>query len=103
MSVGKLAVIAAFVAFLAGFFWTLNQYPLSAATGEIVSNPWTIIIAADDILGFVLFSVIIAFSERTVMRAVFWIVPMFLIGHIVAAIYLIGNYERIRSRLTREE
>lgn len=103
MSVAKAIVIVAFLAFLAGFAWAIDQAPISSLIGAIDSHPWTIILAADELLGFVLFSVIIAFAERSPLRAAFWIIPIFLIGHMVSAIYLLGNFERIRSRLKRAD
>lgn len=101
MSILKAIVTLAFVLFIALFSWTLSEGPpigeLIAAIGQ---HPWTIVLAADEILGFVLFSVIIAFSERSALRATFWIIPIFLIGHIVSAVYLLGNFDRIRARLS---
>lgn len=103
MGVAKAIVIAAFVAFLAFFAWAIEMAPLSSLSEAILSHPWTIVLAADELLGFILFSVIIAFTERSPLRAAFWIVPIFLIGHMVSAIYLLGNFERIRSRLKRAD
>lgn len=103
MSFAKAIVIVAFVAFLAFFAWAIEMAPLSSLSEAILSHPWTIVLAADEILGFILFSVIISFTERSPLRAAFWIVPIFLIGHMVSAIYLLGNFEKIRSRLKRAD
>ena len=101
MNVAKVIVVVAFVVFLAFFAWALETAPLSSLSEVILSNPWAIVLAADELLGFILFSVIIAFTERSPLRAAFWIAPIFLVGHMVTAIYLLGNIERIRLRLKR--
>ena len=101
MSISKAIVILAFSLFLVLFGWTLfSDEPMGGLTGAILLHPWTIVLAADEILGFVLFSVVIAFSERSMLRATFWIIPIFLIGHIVSAVYLLGNFDSIRTRLS---
>ncbi len=101
MSISKAIVILAFALFLGLFGWTLSEGPpIGELIAAILQHPWTIVLAADEILGFVLFSVVIAFSERSVLRAAFWIIPIFLIGHIVSAVYLLGNFDRIRARLS---
>lgn len=101
MSISKAIVILAFVLFLILFGGTLfSDAPMGGLTEAILLHPWTIVLAADELLGFVLFSVLIAFSERSPLRAAFWIIPIFLIGHIVTAVYLLGNFDRIRARLS---
>ncbi len=65
----------------------------SADGGEILANPWGIVSMVDLYTGFTLFSIWIAYREKSVWRAVIWVVLMMVLGFFTGALYtLIAAY-----------
>ncbi len=58
---------------------------------QILSNPWGIVSLVDLYVGFILFSMWIAFREEKVPVAVIWIVLMMILGFFTAALYILIN------------
>lgn len=89
---------AAAIAFLVLFGWTImNSGPMNWSA--FLADPWVALGMADLVLGFVLVSCIIAAVEGSLLRAVPWIVGLFVAGNIVTAVYLIIRFDRVFARL----
>ena len=100
MAKGVVALAA--LAFIASVVWAFSSgqgFDLSA----FYSDPWVAVGTADLFFGFTLMSVIIAWNERSPVRAAIWIVPLFFIGNLVSAAYLLVNANRIAGRLGAAE
>ena len=61
----------------------------SSDGAEILANPWGIVSLVDLYTGFTLFSIWIAFRERSVARALPWIVGMMVLGFFAGSIYML--------------
>ena len=68
---------------------------------RLMSMPWGIVSLVDLYVGFVLFSVWIAYREASPLRAVVWILLMMVLGFFTASLYCLialysskGNWRR---------
>ncbi len=56
---------------------------------KLLANPWGIVSLVDLYVGFVLFSMWIAFREKNVPSAVTWIILMMVFGFLTASAYIL--------------
>lgn len=56
---------------------------------ELLANPWGIVSLVDLYAGFALFSIWIAFREKTVAAAAIWIVLMMVFGFLTGSLYVL--------------
>lgn len=71
--------------------------------GVILGLPWGQVTMADLYVGFVLFAVVIGITERSWVSAAFWIVPIFLLGNVWTAIWLVVTLPKLSSQLSRPD
>ena len=70
------------------------------ALGQIIpSHRWATVILADLMLGWVLSSILIIYTERRLAVALLWIFFVFGIGNFVTALYFIVRLPRIKAAL----
>jgi hypothetical protein len=100
MGLAKIIVAIGAVAFLGVTAWSFSTgVPVDWAA--FTADPWVALAVADLYLGFVLLAVVIALLERSPVRAALWIIPLFVVGNLVAAVYLLLNLNRIGPALKR--
>jgi len=58
---------------------------------ELLANPWGIVSIVDLYVGFILFSIWIAFREMNKPLAAIWIVMMMVFGFLTASVYIVFN------------
>ena len=92
--IGLLAMTAVLV-----YGFTSGDFNLEGAW--IISHPWGIASLVDLYTGFVLYSVWIAFRERSLPLTILWIVLMMVLGFWAGALYMLlalnssgGNWKR---------
>ncbi|MFO7952919.1 MAG: DUF1475 family protein [Bacillota bacterium] len=56
---------------------------------ELMANPWGVVSMVDLYVGFILFSMWIAFREKNVALAIIWIILMMVFGFLTASAYLL--------------
>jgi hypothetical protein len=97
MDVLKIIVGLVIVAFLYAMGWgALNKWPID---GDVFSSdPWLTVMLADMMLGFVLISVVIYIVEPVKWKALCWIVPLFIVGNGLSALWLLMNLDTIRNK-----
>ncbi|MBF8436452.1 DUF1475 family protein [Halanaerobiaceae bacterium Z-7014] len=62
--------------------------------GELLANPWGIVSLVDLYVGFIIFSLWIAFREKTIQAKIIWIALMMVFGFLTASLYtLITAYK----------
>ena len=85
---------------------------IGAEGAWIFSNPWGIVSLVDLYTGFLLYSIWIAYREKSVVTAIVWIVLMMVLGFWTGALYTLvalqtssGNWQRfwMGNRVVREE
>lgn len=93
------AVVAIAAAILvATIIWAFGERPFGESFAVISADPWGIVTLIDLYLGFGLFAIVIAVTERRLLPAAIWIVPLFLLGNAVAAAWLIFRLGRLAAR-----
>lgn len=79
---GLLAMTGAITyGFMAGDFW--------ADGALILANPWGVVSLVDLYVGFILFSMWIAFREKSPPVAAVWIIAMMILGFFTGALYVL--------------
>jgi len=83
---------------LASIIWAMTVSNFGAAFGMIIAEPWGVVTLIDLYTGFVFASVLIAFIERD-WRAGLWIAPIYFLGNIVTALWLVLRWRIIAERI----
>jgi hypothetical protein len=55
--------------------------------GKILANPWGIVSMVDLYTGFILFSIWIVYREKSLPRAIIWVILMMVLGFFTGALY----------------
>ena len=86
----KIAKLIAWIALLAMTAALLNGF-INGNFGEdgsaLLANPWGVVSLVDLYAGFALFSIWIAFREKSPWAAVLWIVLMMVLGFFTGSLY----------------
>jgi hypothetical protein len=61
----------------------------SSDGAELLANPWGIVSFVDLYAGFALFSIWIAFREKSVLKSVVWIILMMVLGFFTGSLYVL--------------
>ncbi len=56
---------------------------------RLLANPWGIVSIVDLYVGFILFSMWIAFREKSVLSIIIWIILMMVFGFLTASVYIL--------------
>jgi len=81
-----LLAIVAIVLGLVLLVWSADRFIDGAA---VLANPWGIVSMVDLYVGFTLFSMWIAFREKTIFQAGLWILMMMVFGFLTGALYVL--------------
>jgi len=71
--------------------------------GVVITLPWGIASLVDLYIGFVFFSVIIFLTERSWVVAALWAAPIFVLGNIWAAIWLVIRLPHLAKQLSKPD
>jgi len=88
----KIAKIIAWIGLLGMTAVLLNGFingDFGKDGGELLANPWGIVSIVDLYVGFLLFSMWIAFREKSVLSAVVWIILMMVLGFFTSSLYVL--------------
>lgn len=88
----KIAKLIAWIALLAMTIALLNGFingNFAEDGSALLANPWGVVSIVDLYAGFALFSMWIAFREKTIWVAVLWIVLMMVLGFFTGSLYVL--------------
>ncbi len=71
--------------------------------GVVTTLPWGIVSLVDLYIGFVFFAVIIFLTERSWVVAALWAAPVFVLGNIWAAIWLVIRLPHLAKQLSKPD
>jgi Protein of unknown function (DUF1475) len=71
--------------------------------GVVTTLPWGIGMLADLYVGFALFAVIVFLAERSWLNAILWAAPIFVLGNIWTAVWLVIRLPSLARRLNRPD
>lgn len=77
------------------------EAPINESFGRITQDLWGWTTLADLYLGFILIAVIIAYFEEKPSIALFWILPLFFLGNLWSALWLVLRLPVVIQRLKR--
>jgi hypothetical protein len=89
MKIAKIIAWLGLVAMTAVLFNGFINGNFGSDGAELMANPWGIVSLVDLYVGFALFSIWIAFREKTVTSAAIWIVLMMVLGFFTASLYVL--------------
>lgn len=61
----------------------------SADGAELLQNPWGVVSMVDLYTGFTLFSAWIVYREKSVVRSLFWVILMMVLGFFTGSLYVL--------------
>ncbi len=71
---------------------------------SVVSTlPWGLTALADLYVGFVLFAIVVFLTERSWIRAAIWAMPIFILGNVWTALWLVIRLPVLARRLSRQD
>ena len=65
--------------------------------------PWGVVSLVDLYIGFLLFAVLVFLTERSWLVAALWAVPVFLVGNIWAALWLVIRLPHLAKQLSKPD
>jgi hypothetical protein len=71
--------------------------------GVVTTLPWGIVTLVDLYIGFVFFAAIIFLTERSWVVAALWAAPVFILGNIWAAIWLVIRLPHLAKQLSKPD
>ena len=89
MKIGKIIGWICLLAMTAGLMNGFINGDFLKDGGELLSNPWGVMSLIDLYVGFTLFSMWIAFREKSKIAAIIWIVLMMILGFFTASLYIL--------------
>jgi hypothetical protein len=96
---GALLVAILWAAFAGGALHGSFLQQLSVVT----TLPWGIGMLADLYVGFALIAVIVFLAERSWLNALLWAAPIFVLGNIWTAVWLVTRLPSLARRLNRPD
>ncbi len=89
MKLTKLVAVLGLTAMTAVILNGFLNGSFSQDGAELLANPWGIVSLVDLYVGFIIFSLWIAFREKSPITAGLWIILMMVLGFFTASLYLI--------------
>ena len=69
----------------------------------VTTLPWGIAMLADLYVGFILFASIVFLTERSLLVAALWAAPVFILGNIWAALWLVIRLPHLAKQLSKPD
>ncbi|MBK9926725.1 MAG: DUF1475 family protein [Anaerolineales bacterium] len=87
MNIAKVISGLGVLAMTAVLFYGFTVGNFSADGAVLLKNPWGIVSMVDLYTGFILFSAWIVYREKSIVRAVIWVVLMMVLGFFTGSLY----------------
>jgi len=69
----------------------------------VTTLPWGVVSLADLYIGFLFFAVIVFLTERSWLVAALWAAPIFILGNIWAALWLVIRLPHLAKQLSKPD
>jgi hypothetical protein len=89
MRIAKIISIIGLLAMTVVLIFGITKGDIASEGAWIISHPWGIVSLVDLYTGFALYSVWIAYRERSLALTVLWIVLMMVLGFWAGALYML--------------
>lgn len=106
MTVLRLVTAVLGLALLGAIVWaSMNSGPLHGSLvdqgGVMLTLPWGVVTLLDLYIGFAFMAVIIMLAERSWLVGLLWALPLFFLGNVWAAVWLLIRLPSLAQRLSR--
>jgi predicted membrane-bound dolichyl-phosphate-mannose-protein mannosyltransferase len=71
--------------------------------GVLLTLPWGVVAMVDLYVGFAFFAIIVFLTERSLIAGLLWALPIFVLGNIWTAVWLLFRLPRLADRLSRPD
>jgi hypothetical protein len=72
-------------------------------TQALFDQPWGLVSITDLYIGFAFTAILMMLSERSFIAGLLWALPLFVLGNVWAAVWLVLRLPRLAERLTRPD
>lgn len=107
MTALRIAVGVLGLALLGVIAWAVMQtatlQDFGYETQALFDQPWGMVSLADLYVGFAFVAILMMLSERSFIAGLLWALPLFVLGNVWAAIWLVLRLPRLAERLTRPD
>jgi hypothetical protein len=108
MTILRLLIAVLGVALLGAIFWaSMNSGALHGSIfdqgGVMLTLPWGVVTLADLYVGFAFMAIVILIAERSWVWGTLWALPLFVLGNVWAAVWLLVRLPRLAERLGRPD
>ena len=94
--VGASVAMVALVGLIGGSVWAASKLAIWDSVRKMWPDPWFKVTLFDLYTGFGLFTIFIAYREKSVVKTTVWMVLMTGLGNIASLIYLLIEMARLR-------
>tara|TARA_R110000868_G_scaffold234257_3_gene487944 strand:+ start:2634 stop:2963 length:330 start_codon:yes stop_codon:yes gene_type:complete len=98
----RLLLLAPTLVLTALIIWAVGAGGFSAAGAWLTREPWGIVTLTDLYFGFILSALVIGATERRWLPALFWIVPIFVLGNVWTGLWFVLRWPELVRRLAPE-
>jgi hypothetical protein len=88
MRFAKLLSICGMIAMTASLMYGFTIGDFAADGVQLLRNPWGVVSMVDLYTGFALFSAWVVFREKSIARALVWVMLMVVLGFLTASVYV---------------
>lgn len=88
-------------AFTALLIWATVRGDFMAEGAALITMPWGRVSLADLYLGFLLYVLAVWVIEPTMKGRLFWALPVFILGNVWSALWVVVRWKLILERLRR--
>ena len=101
MTITRIFLSAGAAALAYAIFWAMEAdgRDLFTVLGAMFADPWTVVTFIDLYLGFLIAALIIVVAERRLMVGLVWAIPIFFLGNVWTALWLIIRLPSLVARL----
>ncbi len=95
-------IFACFAAGLAALIaWAMgaDSRPLYDILSGLFAQPWAVVTFADLYIGFAISAAVILLTERRLWVGLFWALPVFVLGNVWTALWLVLRFKVLAARL----
>ena len=83
--------------------WAVRAGEFDAAGAWLTGTPWGIVTLTDLYFGFTLSALVIAATERRWLPALFWILPIFVLGNVWTGLWFVLRWPELLKRLRPQQ
>ncbi len=98
-SLPRLLLLTPTLVLTALIIWAVRAGDFGGAGDWLTGEPWGIVTLGDLYFGFALSALVIAATERRWLPALFWILPIFVLGNVWTGLWFILRWPELWRRL----